>query len=105
MINIMEEETEEFDDGEEADDEVAGVAKKVNDRGVCMICSKDYAVTGGNTSVIRTHILQQGSAEVNAHLLSQSIRGVSLVLIHFLCTYECYGAVLFWRASGDVYVP
>jgi hypothetical protein len=40
-----------------------------------------------------------------AHLLSQSIRGVSLVLIHFLCTYECYGAVLFWRALGDVYVP
>ena len=34
----------------------SGAAKKVNDRAVCMICKKDYAITGGNTSVIRSHV-------------------------------------------------
>jgi hypothetical protein len=40
-----------------------------------------------------------------AHLGSQSIRGVRRVLIHFLCTYECYGAENFCRDQEDVYVP
>ena len=32
----------------------SGAAKKVNDRAVCMICNKDFDMTGGNTSVIRS---------------------------------------------------
>jgi hypothetical protein len=72
VMNVIEEEAEQVDDEEEADVGtglkrkkkseaaiwVSGVARKENNRAVCLICNKDYAMTGGNTSVIRTHILQ-----------------------------------------------